>query len=74
VALVGFDRGRDLVLVVDLVDLDLVAFDPTRRVGQVVVVVHRRAQHDAGDLGRAGAVALHADQHLLLLRPRRAGK
>ncbi len=63
VALISFDRGRDLVLVVDLVDLELVPLNPAAGIDQVVIIVHRRAQHDTGDLRRTGAVALHPDHH-----------
>ena len=73
-ALIGLDRGRHLVLVVDLVDLDLVALDATAGIDQVVIIVHCRAQHDAGDLRRAGAVALHPNHHFLLLCRRGPGE
>jgi hypothetical protein len=52
---------------VDLVGLDLVAFDPALGIDEVDVILHRRAQPDADDLGRPGAVALIADHDLALL-------
>ena len=74
-ALIGLDRRRHLVVVVDLGRLDLVALDPALRIDQLVIILHRRAQHGADDLGRAGAVALHADHDSLSpARPRGAGE
>src|SRR6516165_1890295 len=66
-ALVGLDRLWNLVLVVELLGFDLVAFDPAVRIDQVVVVVARWAQHHTIDLSRPSAVAQLADDHLLLL-------
>jgi len=73
-ALIGLDRIRHLVAVVDLVVDDLVAVDATLRIDQVEVIVHRRAQHGADDLRRAGAVALDADDQRLVLRAGGPGK
>ncbi len=72
--LIGLDRRRHLVLVVDLVAADHPAVDPALRIDQLVIILHRRAQHGADDLGRAGAVALVADQDLLGLGHRRRGQ
>jgi hypothetical protein len=72
-ALVCLNRLRDLVLVVEFLGLDLVAFDPAFRVDQVVIVMARRAQHHAIDLRRPGAVAHLSDDYLFLLRHSHAG-
>src|SRR5580704_2335924 len=72
-ALVCLNRLRDLVLVVEFLGLDLVAFDPAFRVDQVVIVMARRAQHHTIDLRRPGAVAHLSDDYLFLLRHSHAG-
>jgi hypothetical protein len=72
--LIGLYRVRHLVAVVDLVVLDLVPVDPALRVDQIEIIMHRRAQHRADDLRRAGAVALDADCQRLVLRPGGPGK
>ena len=65
-ALVRFDRRRHLVLVVDLEDLDLVALDAALAVDQGDVVLVARAQHGADVRRRPGAIALQAEDDLLL--------
>ena len=74
-ALICLHAGRNLVFMVDLVGPDLEPLDPAFRVDEVDVVLDRRAQADADDLCRAGAVALLADQDFaLLLRQARLGE
>src|SRR5262249_61330139 len=68
VALVGLDAGRYFVLVIDLDRLDRVALDTALGVHERDVVVQARAQHRAHDLGRAGSIALHADDDFALGR------
>src|SRR6266849_4469208 len=67
-ALISLDRRRHLVFVVDLHVFDLEALDPALRIDQVVIVLDRRADDNAVDLRRPGAVAHAADHDLLLLR------
>src|SRR5204863_7434029 len=71
-ALVRFHGRRYLVLIVDLDDPDLVAFDAALAVNQVDIVVIARAQDGAHRRGRSGAVALEAENDFLLLGERRA--
>src|SRR6266436_6584637 len=73
-ALIGLDRRRHLVFVVDLHVFDLIALDPALRIDQVVIVLDRRAYDHAVDLRRPGAVAHAADHDLLLLRRDGAGE
>ncbi len=66
-ALMRFHGGRHLVLVVDLDDLDLEAFDAALAVDQGDIVLIAGAQHRADRRGRTGAVALKAEHQLLRL-------
>ena len=66
-ALVLLDCRRHLVLVVELIVIDLVTLDAALRVDKAHIILLRRANHDADDLRRPGAIALRADHYLLLL-------
>src|SRR6266852_399565 len=72
-ALISLDGRRHLVFVVDLHVFDLEALDPALRIDQVVIVLDRRADDNAVDLRRPGAVAHAADHDLLRLRRRAPG-
>src|SRR5262249_19765892 len=71
---IALHRRRDLLLVVDLARDDLVSLDPVLGIHQVDVVLDGRTQVDTYDLRRTSAVALVANQNLLLLRRRGAGE
>src|SRR5262245_48235529 len=64
--LVRLHGRRNLVLVVNLHDADLVTLDSTLAVQECDVVVVARAQYCANNLRRAGAIALQADDDLLV--------
>src|SRR6185437_559041 len=69
-ALIGLHAGRNLVLIVDVDQLDLVALDAALAVDEVHVVVDAGAHEHADVFGGTRAVALLADHQLLLLRAR----
>src|SRR6266478_6225269 len=73
-ALIGLNRRRHFVLVVDFQVFDLIALDPALRIDQVIIVLECRANPRAVDLRRPGAVAHPANDHFLLLRSRNPGE
>jgi hypothetical protein len=72
--LIGLDPFGDLVAVVDLVAADRPAVDAALRIDELIIVLLGRAQNRADNLGRAGAVALVADDDFLVRSRRGAGK
>src|SRR5215475_10838295 len=69
--LIGLDSRRHLVLDVNFIAFDLVAFDPAPRVHQIDIVLVPWAHVDANDLRRSGAIASYSDHDLPLFAHRR---